>query len=458
MSTTTITFTFKVGAVLTNVTSAVLSDPTGAFGVRRLDSGAVVVADGTALVWQSVGVYSYAFADPASGLTYNYWVEFVYAGNTYRIEQDISGGTGGGTTTVIPEALPDCCISLARYAEILEIDECAFWGVDDGSAHETCDHIWTEKERKRIARYLAEAQDEIEQVTHYPLCPKWFINEQHPYTFPLRTDWGKVIAAGFRNESDIQAGAVLNYAADPATVTVATTVTDESEIKVYYPGSTREIEPSSVVISAGNVTIEIPWCRLVKPNLMDNPATGLAYADTTNYTATVDIVRVYNDTSIEAGLVWPHRDSASCVCDMCCDACLTCAEYTETACIYVRNYETGALDILPASYTAASGWTSALCSTCYCADPSIVRINYQAGLPAITRPLEDAVIRLAHSKMPFAPCGCDIVQQAWARDTKVPAVLTEERLNCPFGLSDGAWIAWRFVNASRLTRGFAIGD
>lgn len=357
---------------------------------------------------------------------------------------------------VIPAALPDSCVSLARYTEILEIDECAFWGVNDGSVHETCDHIWTEKERNRLARYLSEAQDEIEQVTHYPLCPTWFVNEQHYYKWPVRTDWAKVIQAGFRNEADILAGAVVNYATDPATVTAPTTLTDESEIHVFYPGSAREIEPDSVTISAGNVVIAIPWCRLVNPAHFDNPADGLNYSDLTIYTATVDIVRVYNDTSIEAGLVWPHRTTGCCTCG-CCDECATCGEYTQTACIYVRNYETGALDILPATYSGGTGWTSALCANCYCADPQLVRINYQAGLPQITLQAEDAVIRLAHSKMPYAPCGCDIVQQAWARDTKVPDVLTTERINNPFGLSDGAWIAWKFANAMTLRRGFAIG-
>lgn len=91
MSQTTISFKLAVDGVLTDATSVVLSDPTGAFGVKRTDTGAVVVADGTAMTKDGVGLYSHTFTDPASGLVYSYWIEFVYLGATYRIERSKSG-------------------------------------------------------------------------------------------------------------------------------------------------------------------------------------------------------------------------------------------------------------------------------------------------------------------------------------------------------------------------------
>src|SRR5687767_10513810 len=91
MSTTTIVFRFNVNGSPADVTSAVLRDPTNAFGVRRVDTGATVVAAGTALTHQSTGTYTHAFADPAPGLVYNYWVEAVYNGVTYRFEKNLSG-------------------------------------------------------------------------------------------------------------------------------------------------------------------------------------------------------------------------------------------------------------------------------------------------------------------------------------------------------------------------------
>jgi hypothetical protein len=64
-------------------------------------------------------------------------------------------------------------------------------------------------------------------------------------------------------------------------------------------------------------------------------------------------------------------------------------------------------------------------------------------LTPLTRQVEDAIVRLAHSKMPDEPCGCDMLQRHWKRDRNIPQVLTRERINCPFGLSDGAWFAYR---------------
>lgn len=456
MSTTTIRKNFDIDGIPTNMTSCVLRDSAALYGVKRQDTGAVVVAAGTAMVNTAVGEYEYTFTDPASNLQYDWTIEFVYGGETYWIDgEEVGGIGGGGPGTVIAKAIPEACVSLARYAEICELNENAFWGINDGTDGGACQHIWTQKERNRIARYLAEAQEEIEQVTNYPLCPRWFADEQHPYGFPVHSKWGKVIEAGREASATIALATAPSYVTDPAVIgPIATTVTDEDEVHVYYPGSTREITTDEVTIAGGNVTIKIPWCRLVDPASFDNPATGLAYADPTIYTPSVDVLRVYNDHSTEGGLVWPHRTTSDCTCT--CNACCgTCGEYAINACIYIRNTETGAMDLLPATYANAV-WTAA-CSTCYCESPSYVRLNYKAGLNPITYQAEDAVIRLAHAKMPLPPCGCGLIQELWTRDRNTPEVLTAERLNCSFGLSDGSWVAWRFAHAMRLQRGLALG-
>lgn len=91
MSTVTIQRTFKVDGVLTDVTSCKLSDPTATFGVKRNDTDEVVVADDTAMTKVSTGVYRHTFTEPAAGLTYTYWVEWVYSGETYHEEHTVSG-------------------------------------------------------------------------------------------------------------------------------------------------------------------------------------------------------------------------------------------------------------------------------------------------------------------------------------------------------------------------------
>lgn len=80
----TLTFTFEIDDVLTDVTSCVLSDATGAYGVKRNDTDAVVVADSTAMTKTSTGKYEYIFTEPADGLTYTWVAEYVYLGTTYR--------------------------------------------------------------------------------------------------------------------------------------------------------------------------------------------------------------------------------------------------------------------------------------------------------------------------------------------------------------------------------------
>ena len=90
MATRVITHRFEVDDVLTDPTSVKLSDPTGTYGVKRDDTDAVVVADGTAMTNQSTGVYQYSFTEPAAGLEYTAYVEVVYDGATYWQEVDMA--------------------------------------------------------------------------------------------------------------------------------------------------------------------------------------------------------------------------------------------------------------------------------------------------------------------------------------------------------------------------------
>jgi len=100
--------TFTIDGVLADVTSVKLSDPTATFGVKRNDTGAIIVADGTDMVKVGTGTYEYIFAEPAFNLTYTYWVEWVYGGETYRDEHTKTG------TTDLP-------VTIARAKEHLRV-------------------------------------------------------------------------------------------------------------------------------------------------------------------------------------------------------------------------------------------------------------------------------------------------------------------------------------------------
>ena len=301
-----------------------------------------------------------------------------------------------------------------------------------------------------IRRQLLEAQEEIEQITRYPLKPCWIQDEKQPYKFPMLTKWVKVIRPGIPAISYIDDDAVVDHSTDPAIVgPIATTVTDPDEVKVYFAASLTddmvEITPSNIVLTGGLLTIYIPRCRLVLPDNWNNTRQGLDYDDLTNFCDVVDVIRLYNDDSTNANLIWPHVSSASGIC-----SCPACSEYDYDGCIVVHDGNIGKIGVLPATYSGSS-WNRTLTSCV--GTPQYVELNYQAGMDPTTKQAEDAVIRLAHAKMPQEPCACEVVTYHWTRDRNVPNILTRERINCPFGLSDGAWTAWRFANSLKTVRG-----
>ena len=243
--------------------------------------------------------------------------------------------------TVVPSATDlvndASAVTLPRYAQIIGYTECSFFGVTrtDDPLHSN-KPLWIKPERDQVAHFLAEAQAELEDVIGYPLAPRWIVNEQRPYSFPLQARWTQVIKAGVEAEADVGLAEAVNHTDDPAVVgPVVTTVINEDEIHVFHPGTDIEICPSAITIEWGAVTIEIPRCRMVKAEDAADTA-GLDYDDTTAsgpFLQTVDVKRIYNDPSTHATLVWPHCCSTSCL-------TAGCSEYTKTGCIYVmRNLQ-----------------------------------------------------------------------------------------------------------------------
>lgn len=126
MATRLISKTWKVEGVLTDVTSAKLSDPTGTYGVKRNDTDAVVVADDTSMTKASTGTYEYSFTD-VQDVSYTAYVEIVYLGGTYYFETDIPA------RTVVPTML-------ASYSSLLERVGHFLFGIRSGfSSDQTTD-------------------------------------------------------------------------------------------------------------------------------------------------------------------------------------------------------------------------------------------------------------------------------------------------------------------------------
>lgn len=350
-------------------------------------------------------------------------------------------------------------VTLGDYAHILGIDECGIWGVNNPDAVQVaCGSIWSKYERDRLAYFLDEAQKEIEDVLGFFMQRRWVVGaltdqenydpryvDQQNYrkSGHMKTKWAVVIAGGVRAVETIASGTALNQATDPGVVgPLATTVTDVNEIAVFHPGTDVRIVSSKITISGGQLSIEIPRCRTVKQAFANNDNTGVAYATLSNFENTVDVKRVYNDPSTNAVLVSPHTCGADCYTN-------GCTETTQAGCIYVRKGRLGIVDVSPATYSGGA-WSSTV-SNC-CKNYQIVRLNYYAGLIEPTVNMKKTVIKLAHTKMPYELCKCDITQQAWKEDNTVPTALTGQRINCPFGLANGAWEAYSFAKAFRIVK------
>jgi len=329
-------------------------------------------------------------------------------------------------------------ITLVQYAKRIGYRECAFFGIrHPDNTQFACREIWTKDQRDEIYHQLMQAQLEIEQIIGYPLIDRWIADEQEPYRPLLQTRWGYVIEGGVMSDTMLADGEAVDYAADPAVVgPVALGTCDVEDVHLFHEDLDAEIIPSGYTVAAGAVTFQIPWCRLVAPDYEDNPVLGWDYADVATWGATkVDVRCITNDPSQQATL---HRRVCSGACE----------EVTETACIYVHDGRLGLVGVQQANYSDGA-WSPASSYLPW----QQVSLNYHAGRTTVLRITEDAVIRLAHSNMPTEPCGCDVTQRLWKRDRSTPTILTAERLNCPLGISDGAWMAWRFATSQRLVRG-----
>lgn len=127
MSTRVVRKTFKVDGVLTNVTTAKLSDPTSTYGVKRNDTDAVVVADGQDMTNVSTGVYEYSFEDVVD-VAYTAYVEFVYDGATYYFEVDFA-------------ARSEESVMAFGYSTLLERVGHYLFGIRDGFSADQTDDI-----------------------------------------------------------------------------------------------------------------------------------------------------------------------------------------------------------------------------------------------------------------------------------------------------------------------------
>jgi hypothetical protein len=337
------------------------------------------------------------------------------------------------------------------------------------------------------------AEREIAAEVGYNLIPDWTVEERLVFTVPampgvynlygtnprgqlnsIELPRGHILSGGVRATAIIQAGAAIvrtdgdvDGFAETCTVTVPTTVTDEDEIRAYYPSKSGddawEIRPINVVLSGGNAIITFKIWQVVAANQLDaiNP-NPLDAALPASFETTVDVYRVYNTPSTQVQFIWENNAGIDC-----CGSCVACQLSTQAGCFHLRDARLGIAVPAPASWDSSEEaftqqeWTA-------CRAPDQIRFWYYSGYRDMKLPMpnvqmdrywEYAVAYYAASKLETKMCGCSNVQhfvEKWQRDLLINKAddsnfnVTPEMLSNKLGTTMGALYAYKRIHQNGM--------
>lgn len=425
-------------------------------------------------------------------------------------------------------------LPLESWRQIMQFHPFYFFGLADSTLlkpYEGCSpltrqYAWQNSDaasRSEIAAAIATAEQRLfDEVDFWP-APA-YTSQTVPWPWQSST-WGRwwnvpldtqyIQAAGVEALSAISAASAVTYSdsdsdgyMDTFTVgPVATTVTDPSEIALYFAAADRfdgpdfstdvserwRVQPIRVSISGGNVTIKGPAWLLVKPiayeGVTNIGANGLAPATAastpTHYATAVDVYRRYTDTAgttqatAQAAIIWETRP---CHGWWCCDSCScgsdpnyggSVSDPAATAValgrVGLRDAGNGIVSLGVASYNTATGvWSESSIPACNPPDRAIIRTlsGYPLAANGQMDPFWQTIVaRFAAAELARPICGCDdanrelyrwqfdLARTSGAGDEAYGAI-SQEDLNNPFGTRRGHVFAWRAIQNSVQFRGF----
>lgn len=410
-------------------------------------------------------------------------------------------------------------LSLDDFAKVMGINPAHFNGAANSNVtpvvDNACNDIWPQYSwqagdrvsREDIAQEIANTEQDIADYIKYFPAPMWIAQENHPYPRHHRPDvisvggydvrgyhksvntkYGYIIAPGQRAVTDLGDSNVTLSDADKdtyketATVSIATTLTDECEIKVYFSGhggeQEWEIRPARTKAISGGIFTATFWAwQLIDPKLWEALPTvegfaAIDWTDSDNIVDSVEIYREYNDTTATtAEFYWEPKtiplnwqSALNCGCGGV--GCEACTLTTQTGCLHIRDAESGIAVPEPASYSSgvwgATSWS-------VCRDPDFVKIWYYAGYwsdrkrrSEVCEPLSRwwhqiiAYMATARLERPFCSCHNLTALAQWLREDlsmigeTVSYATPEEILSNPFGTKRGEVMAWSKL--SKLTK------
>lgn len=408
--------------------------------------------------------------------------------------------------SVTPTKLP-----LDEWARILGIHPLHFNQVQLAAvANSICEQAWFSHEwqdsdrvgREAIAEAISQAEQDIEALLKFRLVPAWERDEWQPTVRPIRAefvnlsgsnvrgfraavqaDWGHFIAGGIEAWTLLQTAQAIGWTnvtgalddtAYKETGTVTAVVpagTEPCEVALYYPGKSGdpawEIRPIAVSITGVNATITFRRELAVLETFQEehDPSVVDGLVDS-NFLATVDVYRHWNDPQTNATLVWEPLPTCSCNDS----SCPSCSLSVQTACIFGRgDPRLSVVAFGPADWDAASdSYTPTSFSVGR--NPDVVRLYYYAGLRdkgqacannVMDREWARAVAFYAASLLDRPLCDCTVVKQQLERYSQDLAFqsgadetgsyqISSGDLDCPLGTRRGALLAWKRI-ADRAT-------
>jgi len=416
------------------------------------------------------------------------------------------------------QPFPYTHLSLPEYAKILGINPVHFMGASgtnywttSGSCEDVWPrHVWQTTEdivsHEEIINCIYQAESEIAKVLGYYVAPEW--DEQYVVSYPkshnrisygnhmdvqLKTkgvilDKTRIISPGRRSSSEIETDASVVYSdADSdgwneiATITVSTDITDSSEIHVYHAGTLAnpswEIRPiKSVSISGGIATIKFDAWNLIDPDQHGAyPTTGnlqsLDIESASTFVSTVDVYRVYNDTSqVSVEFLWEDQSysgGAIVICPYCGGSgCSKCSLIEQDGCFSIRDANRGVITPFPATYDSENeAWSQVAWLKGRDADQ--VRLYFQSGLIGqdylrgwslnpLDKEMARAIAWLATARISRSPCSCanaDSLFRDLRKDLTTSSrnefnirFSTMDIFKSPFGFKMGEFRAWQYIS------------
>lgn len=359
--------------------------------------------------------------------------------------------TGVKMARVADNVLPsgvELGVTLDRYAELMRIPINNFNGLNDPSDDDNdpnfwCTTVWKQRQRDVLAIYLAQAEEIRRREMSFHMAPKYSGLVDVEYASPIMLEDKWLVKVGKKVTSDIELAKALTLSGggsinDPVTFTVTVGFTDTGELKVFYPDEDVEIHPSNISISGTTATVEIPRARLIDPSLNDNRKDALSYDDDANFLTTVDVKRVYYDSTQGLQIVTYDCNGAA---------------QTVSATPIIRNCRLSIIDFMSTSCvvpgcSCGSAWYQSGVHSPGCkyrGIPSRLRIYYVSGRQS-NMSIEIDTIRLAHTLMPYAPADCEPVRQYWQKDVEVKRGAP----TTPYGDANGAIRAWVSDSRERI--------